>query len=483
MQFKKAIVTTLCALSLSFSAASQATSDFKLPDLGTSAVQVLPIEKERLIGDVMMMQIRSGSPLVQDPVLDEYLTTLGNKLVANANDVRFPFTFFWLDNKAINAFAFYGGHVGVHTGLLAQSDNESQLASVLGHEIAHVTQRHLARRIQQAKDNSALTIAGLITGILATVVAPDAGMAILAANSTQASLSQLTHSRKAEREADRFGMQTLERAGYDPYAASEFLTKLAAQVRFQNKPPAFLLTHPLPESRVSDVRLRAQQYPKRYVQSSDDFHYAKSRVMARYHMKEADAQAFFENQLRTSSALDKSDLQYGLAIALLDQDKYQQAETIIKKLLASKPNNLFFLDVYTDIKIGQEKYEDAIALLDKKHQLRPNNQVITLNLANIAIKAAQYNKAEQLLKVFLLDKPNHVLAKQLLTDTYKLSKNKAAYHEANASLLSHYGAFMKAADEVQKALNFVEKEDEIKRLRLKALLANYRNMQKELAKL
>ncbi|TMP80285.1 protease, partial [Pseudoalteromonas ruthenica] len=153
-------------------------------------------------------------------------------LVANANDVRFPFTFFWINNPAINAFAFYGGHVGVHSGLIAQSDNESQFASVLGHEIAHVTQRHLARRLQQAQDNSALTIAGMITGILATVIAPDAGMAIIAANSTQAALSQLTHSRKAEQEADRIGMQTLHNAGFDTTQSAEFLSKLAAQMRF-----------------------------------------------------------------------------------------------------------------------------------------------------------------------------------------------------------------------------------------------------------
>ncbi|MDK1286023.1 M48 family metalloprotease [Pseudoalteromonas umbrosa] len=482
MRFKKALVTTLCAIALSYTSVSSA-SDFKLPDLGTSAIQVLPIEKEQALGEVMMMQIRSSSPLVQDPVLNEYLSSLGNKLVASANDVRFPFKFFWINNKAINAFAFYGGHVGVHTGLIAQSDNESQLASVIGHEIAHVTQRHLARRIQSAQDNSALTIAGMITGILATVVAPDAGMAILAANSTQAALSQLTHSRKAEQEADRFGMQTLQRAGYDPYAASEFLTKLAAQVRFQNKPPAFLLTHPLPDSRVSDVRLRAQQYPKKYVPSSADFLYAKSRVIARYHMDSQDAQAYFENTLRTTSDLDKSQYEYGLAISFLDQKKYDRAEEIINSLLKKQPNNLFYLDVFTDIKIGQKQFEPALKVLEQKHKLRPNNQVITLNLANTAIKAKKYDKAEQLLKIFLLEKQNHVLAKQLLTETYELSKNKAAYHESRASLLSHYGAFMKAADEVQKALNFIEKEDEIKKLRLKALLAKYRNMQKELAKL
>lgn len=254
---------------------------------------------------------------------------------------RLPF--FWINNKDINAFAFYGGHVGVHTGLIAQSDNESQLASVIGHEIAHVTQRHLARRVQNAQDNSALTIAGLITGILATVVAPDAGIAILSASQTQSSLNQLTHSRKAEQEADRFGMNTLYKAGFDPNAASEFLTKLSDQIRFKNKPPAFLLTHPLPDSRVSDVRLRAQQFEKKHYSSSLSYALAKSRVLARYYYTDDTAVAFFQNQLQQSQELDKRAIKYGLAIALLDTKQYQESGKLLDELLAKEPKQLVLL--------------------------------------------------------------------------------------------------------------------------------------------
>lgn len=483
MTFKVLLSLVLSATLLISNHSSAAQNTFKLPDLGTSALQALPLEKEQALGDVMMMQIRSGSPLLQDPVLDEYLTSLGNRLVANANNVRFPFTFFWINNPAINAFAFYGGHVGVHSGLIAQSDNESQFASVLGHEIAHVTQRHLARRIQKAKDNSALTIAGMITGILATVVAPDAGMAILAANSTQAALSQLTHSRKAEQEADRFGMQTLHNAGFDVTQSAEFLSKLAAQTRFKNKPPVFLLTHPLPDSRISDVRLRAQQFRPVQVAESKKFQLAKSRVLARYHYTSEEAQAFFERELKRSSKLDNSALEYGLVISYLDQDKYQLAQNQLIKLLDKEPDNLFYLDAYTDILIGQDKAETAVKIMHNKHEFRPNNQVITLNYANAAIEAKQYEKAAQLLKIFLLDEPHHTLAIDLLSKVYEAQDNKSAYHETKASLLAQYGAYIQAADEIQRALNHIEKQEKIKESRLKALLSQYRQMQKELAKL
>lgn len=480
---KSLMLSSLLSTLLLFSSSSNAQTDFKLPDLGSSALEVLPIDKEKALGKVMMMQIRGASPLVQDPVLDEYIESLGNRLVANANDVRFPFSFFLINNQAINAFAFYGGHVGIHTGLIAESDNESQLASVIGHEIAHVTQRHLARRLQYQKDNSALTIAGIVTGILATIIAPDAGMAILSASSTQSTLGQLSHSRKAEQEADRFGMQTLYNAGFDPTQAGEFLTKLSNQVRYQTKPPAFLLTHPLPDTRVSDVRLRAQQYEQRQIQPSHQFNLAKSRVIARYQLESKDAQAFFENELRKSRSLNNAHLHYGLAISLLDQKKPEKAEEILSPLIENEPNNLFYLDVLTDILISQGKASEAVNLLAKHNNLRPNNQVVALNYANAAIQAKKYDIAEQTLRVFLLGEPEHLLAKELLTEVYKSNNNQSAYFEAKANVLAEYGAFLKAADEIQRALNHVNDNETVKKTRLKALLKQYRQMQKEVAKL
>ncbi|MBB1380117.1 MULTISPECIES: M48 family metalloprotease [unclassified Pseudoalteromonas] len=485
MQLKSAFIT-LCSAALTFSLLIseplKAQTNFTLPDLGTSALQALPLEKEQAIGEVMMMQIRGSSPVINDPVLDEYLTTIGRKLVANANDVRFPFSFFWINNSEINAFAFYGGHVGVHTGLIAQADNESQFASVLGHEIAHVTQRHLARRIQQQQDNSALTIAGMIAGILATVVAPDAGIAIISASQTQSAFSQLTHSRSAEQEADRIGMQTLNNAGFDARASSEFLTKLAAQIRYKYKPPAFLLTHPLPESRVSDVRLRAEQFPVRHMNASLEFNLAKSRVLARYDNKPENAEDLFRKRLRENS-YDNTALKYGLAISLLDQKKLDEAAPILDELLKNDPKNLFYIDTHTDLLIAQKKADEAVKFLADLNQYRPNNQVITLNYANAALEAEQYELAENILKSFLLEKPAHNLGKQLLADAYKKQDKLASYHEANADVLAQYGAYLKAADEVQKALNFVEPTELVKQQRLKALLTQYRLLQKELARL
>lgn len=473
----------LCAFISTTLTPAWAQTNFDLPDLGTSALQALPLEKERVIGDVMMMQIRGTSPVVDDPVLDEYLSTLGNKLVSHADNVRFPFSFFWINNSEINAFAFYGGHVGVHTGLIAQSDNESQLASVLGHEIAHVTQRHLARRIQQQQDNAGLTLAGMIAGLLTTLVSPDAGIAIISGTQTQNALGQLTHSRKAEQEADRIGMRTLYDAGFDPRESGEFLTKLAAQIRYKATPPAFILTHPLPESRVSDVRLRAQQYESRHYGQNLDFYLAKSRVLARYGRESEQAEDLFRKLIKENGYGDKTALEYGLTLALIDQKKFDEAKPKLDALLQKYPTNLFFVDTMTDYFVGKGEPQKALENLKPLHQLRPNNQVITLNYAHAAIEAKEYDLAKDLLRTFSLQKPDHFLAKQLLTDTYKKQDDKAAYHEANADMLAQVGAYMRAADEVQKALNFTDPGETIKQQRLKALLLQYRKLQKELAKL
>ncbi len=476
-------ILSLLVCSLMFSQPITAQSSFNLPDLGTSALQILPLEKEQAIGEIMMMKIRSSSPIALDPLLDEYLTGIGNRLVAHSDDVRFPFKFFWINNPEINAFAFYGGHVGVHTGLMAKADDESQFASVLGHEIAHVTQRHLARRLQKQQDNSALTLAGMITGILATVVNPDAGLAIISANQTQNMLSQMSHSRGAEQEADRIGMQTLNNAGFDPRASGEFLTKLSAQMRYKQKPPIFILSHPLPESRVSDVRLRAEQYPKKYVESDILFLLAKSRVIARFSGSSENAEETFRKQLRTQVSTDKTAANYGLALSLIDQKKLTEADKILKSLLDSDPDNLFYLDSQTDLLLAQKKPEDALTLLKKHYQLKPNNQVITLNYANAALAAEQFDLAERLLKYFLLDKPNHALGMDLMAAAYKSQKNLAAYHEIRAGIYAQHGAYQNSSDEVQKALNQIAENDDIKRQRLQALLKQYRQMQKEIARL
>ena len=170
-------------------------------------------------------------------------------------------------------------------------------------------------------------------------------------------------------------------------------------------------------------------------------------------------------------------------LACWTKKKLDEAASILNPLLEQDPKNLFYIDTHTDLLIAQGKANEAVEFLAKLDIDRPNNQVIALNYANAAMEAKQFDLAERILKSYLLAKPENNLAKELIADVYKKQENMASYHEAHADVLAQYGAYLKAADEIQKALNFVEPEELVKQQRLKALLTQYRQLQKELARL
>lgn len=208
-----------------------------LPDIGTSAGATLSIDQEMAMGDFYVRQMRASAPLIYDPLLTQYINTLGNRLVANANSVRTPFHFYLVNNDQINAFAFFGGNVVLHSALFRYTDNESELASVLAHEISHVTQRHLARAMEEQQRLAPLTWVGVLGSILLTMASPQAGMAGLSGTLAGAQQGIISFTQGNEQEADRIGIQVLQRSGFDPQAMPNFLQKLADQSRYVSKPP------------------------------------------------------------------------------------------------------------------------------------------------------------------------------------------------------------------------------------------------------
>ena len=186
------IALAFTSITTSALAASAETNRNKLPEIGSAGVSVLSIEKERQIGGEMMRQIRATQPILHDPVLTEYINDLGNRMVRNAKDVNYSFEFFVIRNQELNAFAFFGGHIAIHSGLITTANTESELASVVAHEISHVTQRHLARRLESQNKSQPLTMAAMVSSVLLTLINPTVGMAALSttmAASQQASIN------------------------------------------------------------------------------------------------------------------------------------------------------------------------------------------------------------------------------------------------------------------------------------------------------
>uniref|UniRef100_UPI0032B2508A M48 family metallopeptidase n=1 Tax=Rheinheimera aquimaris TaxID=412437 RepID=UPI0032B2508A len=297
MTFSAVNKPVLICLLAALSQAVMPSAHADLPDLGGNAFNTITPDKEKQLGDVMMRQTRGSLPMVYDPLLDEYINSLGNRLVARANDVKFPFKFYWIDNKNINAFATLGGNVTSHTGTLAIADSESEFASVMAHEIAHVTQRHIARFVEAQSQKAPLTLAGILGAIVLATVNPEAGMAAMMATQGASQQSAINFTRGNEQEADRIGMQIMVDAGFDPYAVPNFFRKLSEQSRFVNQQLAFLQTHPLSQSRVSDTRLRAEQFQQRFIPDSQDFTLTKARVLARYHYGKNEAETVFRKKL------------------------------------------------------------------------------------------------------------------------------------------------------------------------------------------
>lgn len=174
----------------------------------------------------------------------QYINGLGMRLVAHANSVRTPFHFYLINNDQINAFAFFGGNVVLHSALFRYSDNESELASVMAHEISHVTQRHLARAMEDQKRNAPLTWVGALGSILLAMASPQAGMAALTGTLAGTQQGMISFTRQNEEEADRIGIQVLQRSGFDPQAMPMFMGKLLDESRYSTRPPEMLLTHP-----------------------------------------------------------------------------------------------------------------------------------------------------------------------------------------------------------------------------------------------
>ncbi|KEY60296.1 M48 family metallopeptidase [Serratia sp. DD3] len=384
----------------------KAETQDQLPDMGVAAGGTLTIGQELIMGDFYVRQLRASAPLINDPLLTQYINQLGNRLVANASSVLTPFHFFLVRNDSINAFAFFGGNVVLHSALFRETDNENQLASVLAHEISHVTQRHLARAMEDQRRNAPLTWAGALGSVLLAMANPAMGMAALSGTMAGTQQGIISFTQSNEQEADRIGIQLLQRSGFDPEAMPDFLQKLSDLSRYSSKPPEMLLTHPLPDSRLADSRNRANQMPRIVVQSSQDYLLARVRTLGMY---SAEGYGLNENILMSYSqgnVREQLAAKYGRAILYYQAKKYDEARNILQPLLAADPKNPWLLDLITDIDLGQNKAPQAIARLEAINAAQSKNPVLLLNLANAYVEGKQPAKASQILNRYTFTHPN-----------------------------------------------------------------------------
>lgn len=304
-----------------------------LPDLGDSSSRVLSGQEEKAIGRKVVRQLRGSGGYFDDPEVNAYLDSLGHRLLAGDPEAGGDFQFFAVASPEINAFALPGGYVGVNTGLILLTDNESELASVLAHETAHVSQHHIARQMEAQSTANLALLAGLAAAILAGAKGSgDAAQAAIVGSSAGAMQSQINYTRDFEREADRIGFARLQRAGFDSQAMPAFFQRLQQATRIMDsKTPGYLQTHPLTYERIADAQDRAFAAPYRQVTDSVDYRLVKA-LLRSYEGTTEDAIASLRRQLDTPRVDVRNSARYGLAAALLRAGKFQDAQTEVQTL-------------------------------------------------------------------------------------------------------------------------------------------------------
>jgi predicted Zn-dependent protease len=452
------------ALDLSLPADDTATSGYTLPELGDTASALLPISVEQKIGRQIMDQIRLQDPSYDDdPEITAYLQWLGNRLSRASSDPSIPLHLFLVKDPTINAFAMFGGYIGVNTGLIKLVQSESELAGVLAHETGHVTQRHLARGYEKQKQSMGVGLLAMAAALLAARSNDQVAGAAMSSATAGMAQSSLNFTRGFEQEADRQGFQTLEKAGFDARAMAEFFLRLRRATRqYENNAPTYLRTHPMTTDRISDMENLEEKLPYRQVPSSLDFYLVRARLKA-FDGTPEEAVADFEGQIREQRTPNLAATRYGLAVALRRARRYAEAEAQIAAIRAMKISHPMVARLGAQLLVDQQKYAQGIeafrAALAKRDGAfaRPGEiTAFSLGLADALIKAHRGLEAIGSLSAAAKSDPANPKLWEKEAEIYAYAGDDARQHQALAEANVRNGlldAAIEQLDLAQKAPN------------------------------
>lgn len=471
--FRKPLVRlVVSALSLGFacgvtSARSEAASLARaapsaLPALGDPSSESLSPSTERKLGESIMRDIRRSQAGDEDLDVIAYLDTLGRRLI-DASKSGQDFEFFLVRDSSLNAFALPGGFIGVHAGLIAAAESESELAGVLAHEIGHVTQRHIARMLGKSRDAGIAQMVGLVLAALAARSNPQATPGLIALGQQMAQDQMLSFSRDAEREADRIGFDTLTRAGFDPQGMVSFFGRIQRASRvYESAAPAYLRTHPLTTERMSDMQARIRQ--ERYKQWPDSlgFRLIRARMQALLDpsvdglRRSAER---FEFQIKEQSTLDLAAAWFGLASVREAQlrwhDAFQAAQLARDLLQHEGLNNDSAASAIERLQIqalaGQGNMQEAIARSEAALQQFARQKRLVLAHAELLLRAQRQAEAIRWVESMLSERQDDLRAWDLLSKIYASQGQRALTHRARAEVFWLQGALPAAIEQLKLA--------------------------------
>ena len=436
-----------CALALPAPLSAQS---YDLPDLGDVAATELSPAAERRIGEEIIAQIRwRDAAYLDDPEIEEYVNRLGHRLAGVSNNPTQDFDFFVVRDPTLNAFALPGGYIGVHTGLLLAAQTESEFASVLGHEIAHVTQRHIAQIVGKQSQSAMLMMASLLVAVLAARSNSDVSQAAIAAGQAGAIQSQLGYTRAFEREADRVGLETLDKAGMDVRGMPSFFERLQRNTRvYENNAPAYLRTHPLTTERIADMENRVTRMPYRQVLDSADFRYARAKLRADAGQP-ADAVRDLESEV--ARAPQAEEMAYGLARALLRAGRADDALVRLDVVRKRAPASPWLETLAAEIRIARRDGAEAVRILDAARRQFPASRSVAYALADARIQAGQAGEAAKAVRRLLDDRSGDPRLWQLLSRAHAALGERSAQHRAQAEVYVLRGSLPAAIEQLEIA--------------------------------
>ena len=477
MRPQKSIHRNLCAITLVAVALGSCyvspvlAQPSGLPSIGAvSSSELSPVWEQRL-GDSIIAQGRRDPTFVHDAELNQYLNDMGHRLAQNVQGSTPRIEVFGVRDSAFNAFAMPGGYIGINTGLIVQSDSESELAGVMAHEIAHVSQRHIARGLTQSQQSNTIAMASVAASLLAALVGGiDLAAGISAFGQAAAIDQQLGFSRSAEREADRVGFQMLNQSGYDPMGLQDMFAKLmqASQMSVSRAGTSYLSTHPLSIDRMTDMQNRTQLTSRSRVPNSDAFWYMRAKSMI---LQATSRQALtrvvdrLQNDGQQLKGAPRSAAWLALAELAMQRGQFEDAQRFFGYAKQGVPNSPYLARLGGALALAQGQHSQALSLADQALSRWPNQRSLVELKAQALEKLGRYAQAAKFLDPYTKKWPTEaprlfeMMAKNLMAANQPIA--------ARVAMADYYvitGAFPAAMAQLQQARELSDSFHEKSRL-------------------
>lgn len=429
-----------------------------LPVLGDASSGIVSPQVEARLGQDFLRQIRAQLPTTSDPLLVYWTELLVQDLATYSDLTRRDLSLVLIDAPSINAFAAPGNIVGINLGTYAQARNVHEFSSIMAHELAHLSQRHYARGLEEQRKSTVPFLAAMLASAALIVAgAGEAGLATLTASQAAAQNAQLRYSRSREREADRLGIETMVRAGMDPWAMSAMFGRMQNAYRFSRRPPEFLLTHPVTESRMADARSQAAEFPRRVYEDSLEYQLMRARVRLALAETPERAVAEFAAQLDEGRTNMPETVRYGLVISLLAAGRLDEAEDALQPLLGAEVSLAYTL-ADADLALARSDEAGAIARLEAALRFTPRNLPLTAKYAEALNAARRHGDAQRVLEGLAAIRPNDAQVWFDLAETAGLAGDIIAVHRARAEYFQLHGSLQNALQHLRYALQLVEND-------------------------